>query len=259
MARMSLDNRLMLGDQMITRWTEAGFQNHKTLTFVKDMVYRMRNGRGMTVKQRNWYDSAVQEPTPEVHNKELVAQLRIAATIPGMEKNAEVLNDFAYRASRGWTMTENQQNFINRLLDDTEKLKVTGPWCPNPEEKAKIELVVGISRRYSAYYLNGRPGFQKALTHCTLWLVGSIPHLDKWSAEKVMESCWAERDMITDCTVKFPIGSLVETRSGLLCVVMSESTIDMYGQPIISAMNTAIGKIVPIGLADIVRKRKGKN
>lgn len=238
MARMVASQRLELGDKMVEAWTAAGQGNHRSCLFVQDMLFRMRAGKTLTPKQRQWFDSAVASDPPDTSlNGELVARLREAKIVKGMEKHMGVLEDFAYRASRGFSFTEKQQNFMNSLLAQAENYKAHGPWMPSTEERKTIETVVGLCKRYSIHYLSNRPGLLHALQQATQWLMGATPYLDKRDAEKIMEACKTERFQMSRFANKYPVGALVQhIESGVLCTVLSAPHPDAHGRAVINVL-----------------------
>lgn len=249
MNRMNASTRIDLGTKMVENWTSAGHGNNRSCIFVNDMLTRMLSGKGMSPKQREWYDSVVLAPLPEIKNKEQVEILRDAAKVPGMETHTTLLNDFADRLSRGWELSEKQVAFMDNILAKAEKTKVEGPWIPSDDEKKQIELVVGICRRYSSYYLSGRPGLSKSLEQAIAWLSNSKTYLDKWAAEKLMESCKGERIRINKFIKKFPIGSLGFHFINLQpCLILSAPFVDLYGNIVIDVLCNGQSQLVKMSV-----------
>ena len=212
MPRMSAAKRIELGKAMVERWRVNNSAGDRSVRFVEDMLVRLERGRSLTTRQRAWYDSAVMTDPPEPKNKETVDRLLFAADIPGMEKTAQILRDFAYKLARGWNLSEKQVGFMNKLLDEANDIHSNGRWVPTAEEKRDIEIGVAFCRRYDQYYLSGQPGKSKAHRECTQWLSGELDYLDKWSAQKMMNICKGDRKLMTDAFERWPIGTLVVTK-----------------------------------------------
>lgn len=252
MARMAASQRLELGDKMVEAWTAAGQGNQKSCLFVQDMLFRMRSGKGMSPKQREWFDSAVATPPPQMQNEALVLQLRNAAEVEGMEFHKQTLLDFARRVGNGWSLTEKQETFMNGLLLKAQQLKEEGPWIPTADERKQIEFVVGVCRRYSSYYLGGRPGLSNSLRNCVHWLNGESKILDKKAAEVVMGACKGERFRASKFAKDYPPGTLVEHFSnGGILTVISEPFPDNRGELVFNAL--CDGKLVEMS-TKVVKK-----
>lgn len=237
MARMNFQQRIDLGNQMVQTWTEAGQENNRSVLFVKDMLVRMAAGKGLSGKQREWYDSVVSAPPPEVKNKEQVEVLRQAAQVKGMRENeSQVLVDFARRLSNGWHLSEKQLEFMNSLLQKAEKLEVEGPWNPTEDEKASILQGLNLTKRYSSYYLGGRPGLSAAIRGAINWQTRGA-HLDRRDADTLMKICKGERASMKKFSQKYPVGSLVTDKWGRMVLVMSEPfSRDTDGQVVINVL-----------------------
>ena len=228
MARMSAAKRIELGQKMVALFAEAGHMGHnnRVVRFVQDMIVRLDRGRAMTPRQRDWYDSAVLETPPTPQNEELVNKLRAAAKLVGMEELKEPLNDFAYKLSRGWNLSEKQIAFMNKMLLKAQDIEVNGVWEPTPEQTASMELGMAFTRRYSGYYLQGQPGLSKSMQRFRDWRSGLSPAMDTWSANLLMNLCKGERARMVDASERWPKGGLVETKPSRSCEGLIGLTLD---------------------------------
>lgn len=255
MARMSAAQRLELGNAMIARWTAAGVAEDRSVLFVRDMCARLDRGKGMSKRQREWFDSAVVSNPPAPKNVERVTYIRELSELAGMEKSASVLKDFAHKLSRGWKLSEKQINYLQKLIDKAEEIRTNGIWEPSAEQKTAIEIGVAFGRRYSAYYLQGCPGIRSALEECDAWLSGRTTHVERWSAEKVIGLCKGDRKAMQDAAERWPQGSLVETKTGQLGLVLGRPAVSRRGKPCINLLVDAI----PIEIElDMIKKRRKK-
>ena len=116
-----------------------------------------------------------------------------AVQVKGMnEADTNVLNDFARRLKNGWSLSDKQVAFMNALVQKAQKLEVEGPWTPNEEEKAAILQGLNHTKRYSSYYLGGRPGLSRAIHAAIAWQTRAMP-LERYHAEMLMTVCKGER------------------------------------------------------------------
>lgn len=259
MARMNVETRIDLGRKMVEQWTAAGLENDRSVTFVSDMILRLGQGKGLTPRQRDWYDSVVVQDPPKPQNAEQVASLRQDAALPGMEKVAEILNDFAFRLSKGWNLSEKQTAFMTKLQAQATDIRDNGAWEPTADEILAIATGVAFCRRYSAYYMDGCPGISKARDECRRWLDGEIAFLDKWSANRMMKLCKGDRTVIADATERWPVGSMAFTKDdnvnhGGFGLVMDTPHVNRYGQPSLLLFIDGLPKAVRV--CDLVKPRK---
>lgn len=256
MARMSAEKRIELGNKMISRWEAANCDNDRNVQFVKDMLLRLSRNRSLTPKQRQWYDSTVLSDPPAPKNKELVDSLLSDADLMGMEKTSQVLRDFAYKFSRGWTLSEKQQNFMQQLQTKAADIRKNGRWAPTLEEKSRIEVGVAFCRRYDQYYLAGQPGKAKAHRECFDWLSGELDYLEKWSAQKMMDLCKSDRAKMHDATERWPVGSLAQTKTGQVGLVVDIPSVSKKGKPCLSLLLD--GTYIDVVLDDLKKQRRSK-
>ena len=256
MARMSAEKRIELGNSMLARWKEAGHENSRNVRFVSDMLSRLSIGRGLSTKQRAWFDTVVVSNPPEPQNKELVDRLLSNADLLGVEKSSQTLRDFAYKLSRGWSLSEKQQNFMLKLLAEADDIRQNGRWVPSPEEKIEIAIGVAFCKRYDQYYLSGQPGKVKALRECSSWLNGDLDYLERWSAQKMITLCKSDRSKMTDAVGRWSVGSLVETKSGQVGLVLGEPSVNAKGKPCLSLLLD--GTHTDVILDDLKKKRRSK-
>lgn len=254
MTRMSASTRIELGKQMIARWQDAGMAQDRNVCFVEDMVARMARGKGLTPRQREWYDSAVLSDPPKPKNEKQVERLRAAAALSGMEKVTQVLEEFAYKLSKGWNLSPNQTSFMYKLLDQADEIRKNGIWEPTPEQRGEIALSVALSRRYTDFYLAGCPGVQSALSDCKAWLAGEARHIDKWSAEKMMRRFKVDRQKMADAQDRWPVGCLATLHDGRVGLVVGGPEVDAHGQPCLPVL--VDGAPVQVIFDRLVKPRK---
>ena len=196
MARKSRQVRLAQAQDILSKLEEANV-SHPT-SFVRDMVRRLSNGKGLSPKMRSWLDQIIEEGVPQAKNEELYDEICSLIGIPGQtERAANTLKDFANKAFKGWKMSDKQKDFLGKLLQEARELKANGPWMPCADTVRQLVIAVEVgSHRASGYYFANRPGEGKAYRHCSEWLAvtqeGTInldTHvLPKWACEKMLHS-----------------------------------------------------------------------
>ena len=231
MTRMSTEKRIELGQKMVELWTAEGCESDRWVRFAQDMLVRLNRGKGLTPRQRDWFDSVVVSAPPKPQNETLVVRLRELANLVGMEDVKQVMTDFAYKLSRGWNLTERQLAFMYTLMDRGEEVRKNGPWQPDEEERAAMEMGVAFARRYAEYFLSGQPGLSKSIQRFHDWRAGLTPTMDKWSAGKLMALCKGDRAVMVDAGERWPKGGLVETKQGSIGLVLSAPHVDKNGRP----------------------------
>jgi len=230
MARMSAANRIELGHAMVARWTEQNHKQDRSVRFVSDMIYRMGCGKGLTKKQREWFDSAVLSNPPEPQNKEMVAKLKDSAATPGVEKeHADVMLDFAYKLGRGWALSEKQTSWMTGLLENAATIKESGPWVPSDELRALVEVGVEMGKAYSPDYLYTCQGIDKALNKCRDSFEGT-ESWNKWAAEKVGAMFKGKRAKLADARLRWPAGDLVVTKKDVNALVVKSCYVAKNGK-----------------------------
>ena len=89
------------------------------------------------------------------------------------------------------------------------------------DEKAAILQGLNFTKRYSSYYLGGRPGLSRAIRAAIAWQTRGMP-LERRDAEMLMTVCKGEKFAMKKFSQKYPIGSLVTDRWDRMVLVMSE-------------------------------------
>ena len=196
MARKSKQVRLEQAQDILAKLEAANIGN--PTSFVRDMVRRLSSGKNLTPNMRRWLDQIIDEGIPKPKNEELYNEICALIDIPGQtERASHTLKDFANKAFKGWTMSEKQQAFLGKLLEEARELKKNGPWIPDADTIRQLVVAVEVgASRATGYYFANRPGEGKAYMHCSEWLAvtqeGTInldTHvLPKWACEKMLHS-----------------------------------------------------------------------
>lgn len=160
--RMSSTKRIELGEQACIQYESAGLHWHKNVSFVKDMLARLRYGRSMSKKQREWYDNIVTSPLPTAKNQEVFDALVAAAGVEGVsEHKRKTMLDLASSAFL-YNLSDKQVNFINSLLDYASEIKANGPWTPTAEEIEQCEIAIRMQNCRNGWWWSQHAGVARA-------------------------------------------------------------------------------------------------
>tara|TARA_A100001011_G_C14199527_1_gene795031 strand:- start:128 stop:937 length:810 start_codon:yes stop_codon:yes gene_type:complete len=183
MPRKSTKLRIQQGKDMLQRYEDAGIQNvwpaKKSYQFVGDMLLRLQAGRGWSKRQREWYDSCVDSPTPVIESadSELEARLRKAFEVLG--RDGSICVEFAERLRSGKNLTEKQMAWAQKCLDLAEKVSSGNEWIPSEEEVKRMHLVVDLRSCYNDQYWYSHPGQRRSLEVVESYLKGDKAFITK--------------------------------------------------------------------------------
>lgn len=211
MPRKSRDLRLSQTLSLIDQYATAGIGHaDKSFRFMSDMVTRLDQGKSLSSGQRNYLDNLIDQGVPSLKNENRVNHILAAAEVDGMQEVAATLKDFAYKVGKGWSLSEKQESFLEKLLQKSEKLKVTGRYRPSSEDIEDLLVADAILRHKNGWYWQHRIGTGKAYDKVHTWLkwytsktaldnlvanhpehsfqLEKEPIIDKWSCEKVLKT-----------------------------------------------------------------------
>lgn len=153
------------------------------------------------------------------------------------------LNDFdknfiisiCNRIDKGKALTEKQEKVFQKIQKKVEDLEGSGIWVPNDSEKRKIEILLGVAKSYSEFYLNNyRPGFKFVISELVELQMRIILKMKTFNSEKKLieagESMMKGKLALLE-NPKFKVGDLCFVRGfdgpGL---VLEEPHIDEMGR-----------------------------
>jgi hypothetical protein len=237
MARKSLELRLGQTKKLIDEYESAGLESDRGCRFMRDMMYRMERGKGMSTGQRRFLDDLIDQGVPTPKNESRVKEILAAADVDGMQQVAQTLKDFAFKVGKGWNLSEKQEKFLTNLLAKAETLKVEGRFRPSDNAVEDLENAVEICVTKNNWYWQHRPGTSKAYEKISQWLdwnrrnkvsedlrakgideevinlghtVGEEPIIDQWSCDKLLK---AVKNQISELkNPKHPQGAMVWKR-----------------------------------------------
>ena len=121
MPRKSRELRLSQTKCLIEAYSDAGIGHaDRSFRFINDMVARLERGKGMSTGQRKYLDSLIDQGVPKLKNEARVNEILAAAKVDGMQQVASTLSDFAFKAGKGWSLSEKQEKFLSNLLAKAE-------------------------------------------------------------------------------------------------------------------------------------------
>ena len=189
MARKSLQKRLQESERLLSLYLSAGMSDDYRFRFIQDMCSRMNRGKQMSSKQRGWLDSLIEEGVPAPKgDQEIIETIERALKIPGTEHMRNTLTDFLGRERKGWSLSEKQVKFRNRLLDEARDIEKNGPYEPSGEDVKKLQQCLKLAKSRSSMYWSTHPGEWRAMSAVKEWLEGERPHIDKYSVCKTIST-----------------------------------------------------------------------
>jgi len=196
--------------------------------FLDDMIYRLERKKALSPRRREWLDTIIGSPLPEAKNKELWERITKAGNAHGLDSNTRqlLLNDFAIKAFRGWSMSEKQAAFLNRLLDRADDVLKNGPYCPSDKTITRMKLACQFATSRDSAYWRNRPGEMKAYSTVFKWLAcierDTDPfdqniELSEWHVNKLFHSSRVPLREVDN--PKFVHGAMVNHRGNHALVV----------------------------------------
>lgn len=212
--KKSAELRIAQAKESITAYESAGLGDDRNCRFVKDMLRRLEAGKGLSQRQRSWFDSIIEQGVPAPKgDPDLIKRLQACATVVGLpDSEARVLVDFAGRISRGWDLSEKQLAWVEKILVRAEHIKANGPWVPDAAVIKKLKYCAQLERGYSSIYWMTHVGALNALNKVHKFLSGETSVIDEWTVNKVFKAM--SRPLRELENPKFNIGEMCWCRLG---------------------------------------------
>ena len=229
--RKSRQLRLSQAIDLIKDYENAGMVHDRSYRFMKDMELRLQAGRGLSKGQRNYLDNLISQGVPTPKNEDHVKRILDAADVDGMQHMGSTLRDFAYKVGKGWSLSEKQEQFLNKLLAEADHVRAVGRFRPSPEMIQDLKNIIRLCQTKNSWYWNHRPGTAKAYNKINLWMewhgtqqlheeitkqTGKTfehieePHIDQWVCDKVTGTFKKQLKELK-CP-RFEVGQLLWTR-----------------------------------------------
>ena len=184
MARKSKTLRLSQTKTLIEAYEAAGLAGGKVCRFMREMKYRLEQDKGLSKGRREWLDRLIDEGVPAPKNEERVNEILSAANLKGMEAKKHVLEDFAGKVRRDWSLSEKQEKWLNGMLAEAQDIRVHGSWHPSDELKETLEICLRLAKRKNGWFWQHKPGASKAYTKVSEYMSGDSTRVDDWACNK---------------------------------------------------------------------------
>ena len=278
MARKSRELRLSQTKALVADYEKVGIGHaDRSFRFMTDMIGRLERGKGLSSGQRKYLDNLIDQGPPTLKNEEQVNELLAASEVDGLTNHEiSVLRDFAFKAGKGWSLSEKQQKFLESLLAKAAKLKKEGRFRPSPETAKDLSHAVAICKAKNSWYWQHRPGTAKAFTKVEAWIdwtaeqkiidklkqvegsditiqPGTEPIIDKWSCDKLLGAVQNQLDELK--TPKFPPGTMCFV-SGRELAIVTDTPLVLGGE--IRYPCLVDGQIKNVA-SSVLRKRQKKS
>lgn len=188
MARKSRDLRLAQTKDLVGKYEAAGLGNDKVCRFMRDMESRLERNKGLSSGQRNWLDRLIDEGVPEAKNPERVEEILAAANLEGMQEKKSILEDFAGKVRKGWSLSEKQENWLNKMLAEADDIRKNGVWHPSDELKADLKICLRLANSKNGWFWSHKPGSAKAYSKVESYMNGSTTRVDEWACTKLINT-----------------------------------------------------------------------
>lgn len=170
MPRKSRELRLSQTKCLIEAYNSAGLCSDRSFRFMTDMAFRIEQGKGMSKGQRNYLDSLIEQGVPKPKNEDRVNEILSAAAVDGMQDVASTLKDFAHKVGKGWSLSEKQEGFLDKLLKKSEKIKKQGRYRPTDALVEDLIIATKLARTKNSWYWQHRQGTYRAYEKVSVWL-----------------------------------------------------------------------------------------
>ena len=253
MARKSRELRLTQTKDMIQQYESAGLANDKVCLFMRDMEYRLELNKPLSSGRRNWLDRIIDEGVPEAKNPDRVEEILSAANLEGMEEKKSVLEEFAGKVRRDWSLSPKQQEWLGNMLKEAQDIRQNGIWHPSEETTNDLQTCLKLAKRQGGYYWQHRPGAAKAYNKVDRYMSGDAKRLDQWACDKFIKNFKKQLDEVKN--PKHEIGSMRYIgHSGEVVMVTDVPFVDAGGR--IKYPVLASGSIVDESSGNLYKRKR---
>ena len=189
MPRKSKELRRNQAFGLAAAYTEANLADDYRARFIRDMVSRFDRNKGLSKRQREWLDTLIEEGVPAPKGDPvLLARIEAAQAVKGVtSRDIQILGEFAGKIRRDWKLSEKQIAWMNRVIENAERIAVVGPWEPTAEQVIRLEACVKLAKGYSQMHWGNNPGTYKALLAVDFWLEGGGV-IEEWHVNKLLKA-----------------------------------------------------------------------
>ena len=239
MARKSRTLRLSEAQALLAAYTAAGLEQDRSYTFLRDMVTRLGR-RDISGGQKKYLDSLITQGVPQPKNPERCAEIQAAIDTAGMEGVVQPLSDFKFKLSKGWSLSEKQEKFLQSLLSQATQLRETGLPVLSEQERSLVEGLLRHAKTKGGYYWQHRYGTAQLMERVKEFyaLHGTVLERDLARLKKAFKGVVRQ---ITE--VRAPSGSLAYIARDAVMVV-SDPYIGPRGHVVQEVLHNGEYKIV---------------
>ena len=105
-----------------------------------------------------------------------------------MQEKKSILEDFAGKVRKGWSLSEKQESWLNKMLAEAQDIRVNGVWHPSDELKADLEICLRLAKTKNGWFWSHKPGAAKAYNKVESYMDGSSTRVDEWACTKFINT-----------------------------------------------------------------------
>ncbi len=178
MPRKSQALRLNQAKHLFEEYTSSGITGSET-SFLRDMITQMNRGKYPTKRQREWLDNLIESGVPSVSKEDSAKFTAVLNAVAFFNEagnrswEVNVLNDFAFRIRKGWSLSDKQAALLQKLLtkkEDEENGKHI--LVVTDEMQEELRMLVKLYNGYSSLWRQDRPGLQSVVSTIRQYLSG---------------------------------------------------------------------------------------
>ena len=192
----SKELRLSQATSLEAEWATSAFANDKAHNFIKDMIWRLGRGKGLSAGQRRWLDQLIDNGVPSVPESNAAAVTSVENAIKTLWSSnpldykweINVLRDFLGRVAKGYSMSEKQQALLDRLISEAAKISSGNAWSPSEEEVQTLKAAAQLYHGYSRFWKADRPAVRRAVESVEAFMAGDATSLKEAHAKKLLHA-----------------------------------------------------------------------
>jgi len=159
----------------------------RTFSFIQDMITRLQRGKGVSPNMRKWVDAIIEDGLEKVEvdgeKGKLLERITAALGMAHVSHNHNILGEFGSKLGRGWSLSEKQQSWLDKILAEAE----TGPWVPSSTQIQTMQDLMNLRDSRNSYWYQNNPGTARAMEEISVFLTASQP-MRKFRFEKACKS-----------------------------------------------------------------------
>jgi hypothetical protein len=167
--RKSTALRISEAKNLISLYEEANINHSKSGVFITQILVKLESDRGISKRQRDWFDSLVEEGIPEAKGdirllEKIDEAIKIFSQNPDRGWDMSVLLDMKPRVFKGWKLSDKQIALIEKLIKKAnEDESGDNIFKPTESQHDDLKNCVALYAGYSRMWRNDRPAVAKAV------------------------------------------------------------------------------------------------